>query len=179
MNRRTRVLATFALVGLFGPGVAWAREVSVQVDARSGPWLTRVNKKMPYGRDAGAPATVPGIDAAAKLSIYPEGTTLSPDDGAVDGSGVASKAVDDANGPRGKRYPSFYTPKILYPANLHALVAVFVDAKGVVIGRPFVVGTGVRVPVPEGASALSLGFNDASFAGNSGALKVTVELPDD
>lgn len=179
MSSRAKLLAVVAFGGLCPSNTAWAREVTVQVDARSGPWLTSVNKKMPYGRDAGAPAVVPGVDAAAKLSIYPEGTTLSSGDGAVDGSGVASKAVDDANGPRGKRYPSFYTPKILYPANLHALVAVFVDAKGVVIGRPFVVGTGVRVPVPEGASALSLGFNDESFAGNQGTLKVTVELPDD
>lgn len=174
------ILATLALAGLIAPAAAWGRQVVVQVDAKSGPWLPKANKKMPFGRDAGAPLVVPGIpDVSGKVSIYSEGTTISAGNGAVDAKGVESKAVDDTKGPGGKVYPSLYTPKILYPANLHALVAVFVDDKGVLVGRPFIVGEGVRVPIPEGARALSLGFNDISFAGNSGSLKVIVEVPDD
>ncbi|MES2059142.1 MAG: hypothetical protein V4564_24585 [Pseudomonadota bacterium] len=177
---RRPILTGLILVGLIAAAPASAREVVVQVDAKSGPWLPGANRKMPFGRDAAAPLVVPGIpDMSGKVSIYPEGTTISAGNGAVDAKGVESKAVDDSKGPGGKPYPSLYTPKILYPANLHALVAVFTDDKGVLVGRPFIVGEGARVSIPEGARALSFGFNDVDFAGNSGSLKVTIEMPDD
>ena len=168
-----------ALVALLLPAAALAKDVTVQVDAHAGPWAPAANKKMPFGRDPGAPVLVKLSDAFGKVSIYADGTTVSAGHGAVDSKGVDGKAVDDSKGPHGKVYPSLYTPKILYPANLHALVAVFVDAKGLVIGRPFVVGDGVRVEKPDGAAAVALGFNDVDFAGNRGALTVTVNMPDD
>lgn len=170
-----------APVLMFGAApVAAAREVTVMIDAKAGPWEPAANKKMPFGRDGGPPVVVKVPDLpGAKVSIYAEGTTVSAGHGAVGANGVDGKAVDDRKGPGRKVYPSLYAPKILYPANLHALIAVFVDAQGVVLGRPFVVGDGVRVGIPEGADAVSLGFNDVDFAKNSGTLKVTVDVPDE
>lgn len=180
-NSRWSVLALAAVLApaAMVPAAASAKSITVQVDAKSGPWTAAANKKMPFGRDPGAPVLVPLPDILGKVSIYAEGKTVSAGNGAVESIGVESKAVDDTKGPHGKVYPSLYTPKILYPANLHALVAVFVDAKGMIVGRPFVVGEGVRVEIPDGASAVSLGFNDVDFAGNSGSLKVVVEVPDE
>lgn len=164
------------------PAAVAARDVVVGVDARSGPWLPGLNKNMPYGTgDAAPPMVVTGFapDQDEKLAIIPEGVTTANGKANVDSSGIADKEVDDTTGPHKKRYPSFYTPKILYPANAHALIAAFVDAGGVVMGRPFAIGQGVRVPVPDGAKGLALGFNDESAKGNDGVLKVTVEMPDD
>ncbi|EGF91722.1 hypothetical protein ABI_01520 [Asticcacaulis biprosthecium C19] len=162
-------------------GAAQAKEIVVQVDAKAGPWSVKLNKEMKYGvGDNAPPVIVPGMGPGmlGSLEIYADGTTIAAGRGEVDGLGVPDTAVDDQKA-KGKYYPSFYTPKILYPANAHALIGAFVDAEGVLLSRPFVVGTGVRVPIPENAVALALGFNDVSFAGNSGALTVTLVTPED
>ncbi|ESQ91358.1 hypothetical protein ABAC460_07260 [Asticcacaulis sp. AC460] len=169
-------LAVFVLAG-----AAQAKEIVVQVDAKAGPWLVKANKEMKYGiGDNAPPVIVSGLGPGmlGSLEIYADGTTVAGG-AAVDGTGVPDTAVDDQKGPKGKFYPSFYTPKILYPANAHALIGAFVDADGVLVSRPFVIGTGVRVPIPETAVALALGFNDVSFAGNSGSLTVTLVTPED
>lgn len=133
---------------------------------------------MPYGKgDEHPPAVLPLDLGGGRIAIYASGTTDTLDKTGVPPAGVDGKAVDDILYKKA-RYPSFYTPKILYPAQRHALVAAFVDDKGVVIGRPFVVGDGVRVSLPENAAALSLGFNDTVFSRNAGKLNVTVEMPD-
>lgn len=179
-----RWAAAAALVSLaaLGGSPAVAKEQVVTVDARSGPWLVKANDDMPYGAgDALPPTLVTGFpsDLDEKLAIIAEGTTRVASGETVGAEGIADSAVDDGDGPKGERYPSFYTPKLLYPANRHALVGAFLDAEGGLIGRPFVIGPGVRVPIASGAAALALGFNDESFAGNSGALTVTVIGPDD
>lgn len=161
---------------------AFARDVTVLVDARAGPWSVAANPKMKYGvGDALPPMIVTGFpsDIDGQIEIVPQGTTMAAQGGAVDGNGVASEAVDDIRGPRNKYYPSFYTPKVLYPANRHALLGVFVDAAGRLLSRPFVIGTGMRVGIPAGAHGLALGFNDVVATGNSGALSVQVRMPDE
>lgn len=174
------VLASLAVVAALP---AAARDVVVEVDARSGPWLNKANKKMRYGKgDELAPALVGGLAEAAgsKLEIFAaQGGVTQVDGTAVGPEGMTSQAVDDRSGPGGKFYPSLYAPKVFYPANRHALIAAFVDAEGRMTGRPFTVGSGVRVMVPDEAAALALGFNDVSFAANSGSLTVTVVIPDD
>jgi len=50
----------------------------------------------------------------------------------------------------------------------------FADAKGVIIGSPFAVGTQVTKVVPAGATRLLLGINDDRFYDNSGSLVVDV-----
>ena len=161
---------------------AAAKEVIVGVDAKAGPWLNRPNKKMRYGiGDETPPATVTGFinDADEKLAIYPApGATTRVDGQDVGTEGIAGEAVDDMPGAKGKYYPSLYAPKILYPTNRHALIAAFVDVEGRLMGRPFAVGQGVRVTIPDQAAALTLGFNDVSFTANEGTLAVVVSMPD-
>lgn len=174
-------MAGILLAGV-APVAAHAKVVAVIVDAQAAPWDAKANKNMPFGTgDAKPPVLVTGFapDEDQKLAIMPDGTTTAAGHDGVDAAGIADKEVDDTMGPHKKRYPSFYTPKILYPTNQHALIAAFADGDGKVLGRPFAVGRGVRVSVPDGAKALGLGFNDESAKGNSGALKVTVEMPDD
>lgn len=178
-----QLLLCAALLAALHTSPASARDVSISVDGHAGPWLNKANKKMRYGKgDEAPPAVVTGFvnDADAKLEIFAaSGATTQIDGHDVGPEGIANNAVDDSRGPGGKYYPSLYTPKVLYPANRHALVGAFVDGKGQLMGRPFVIGNGVRVTIPNGAAALNLGFNDVSFAPNSGALAVTVTMPDD
>lgn len=172
-----RILASLLVYSLAGG--ALGREVTVKVDAASGPWSSDVNAKvMPFGTGDAKPATIVPFDlGAGKIGIYASGTTGVPGNASVPPIGIDGDAVDDKVFKR-KRYPSFYTPKLLYPANRHALVAAFIDDRGIVLGRPFVVGEGVRVPIPENAAGVSLGFNDAKSAGNVGTLDVILDIPD-
>ncbi|MBN2970630.1 hypothetical protein JW805_01190 [Roseomonas aeriglobus] len=158
---------------------AAARDVTVQVDAASGPWRVDLNSDlMPYGiGDAKPPVVVPFDIGGGVIAIIPSGTTAIPGRADVPPIGLENDAVDDKEVKK-KRYPSFYAPKLLYPSYRHALVAAFVDDKGVVVGRPFIVGKGIRVPIPENTAGLALGFNDISFKGNTGALSVIVVIPD-
>lgn len=177
-----RIAQASVLALLLSSVPALAAERHVMVDAKAGPWLNGVNKKMRYGLgDEAPPAMVTGFvnDADAKIEIYPvEGATTMVQGKPVGPQGIAGTAVNDAPGPKKKYYPSLYAPKILYPTDAHALIGAFTDAKGVLMGRPFAIGKGVRVTIPDQAAALTLGFNDVTFAGNSGALSVIVVLPD-
>jgi hypothetical protein len=169
-------LGAILLAGLSQP--ASAKPIVVSVDAHSGPWSQAKNPNLSFGvGDEAAPVVVGGLAGSegGKAEIWPVGTT-SVDGQLADGKGLKTKEADDSPGPHGKRYPSFYTPKILYPAQVHALIGAFVDASGVIVGRPFVIGAGVRVPIPDGAAGVALGFNDESFAANAGQLQVTVNV---
>jgi hypothetical protein len=182
MSDRKLRLASLLGMLLLTATPASAGERQVTVDAKAGPWLNGPNKKMRYGLGNEAPPTmVTGFvnDADAKIEIYPvEGSTTMVEGKPIGPEGIGGSAVNDAPGPKKKYYPSLYAPKILYPTNAHALIGGFVDAKGVLIGRPFAIGKGVRVTIPDQAVALTLGFNDVTFAGNSGALSVVVVLPE-
>ncbi len=174
--RLAGLMAGLTLVALSQP--ASAKPVVVTVDAHCGPWSQKANPTLKYGLGDEAEPTVvpiPPDSASEKLEVWPTGTTTASA-GAVDGIGLKTKEADDSPGPHGKHYPSFYTPKILYPAYAHALIGTFVDASGGVVSRPFVIGAGVRVQIPDGATGLALGFNDESFAANSGQLQVTVNI---
>lgn len=164
------------------PVPASARDVVVQVDARAGPWLNKANPKMRYGKGGEiAPVVIGGLaDVSGEtVEIFAaQGASTQVGGADVGVEGVAGEAVDDMPGAGKKYYPSLYAPKVLYPTNRHALMAVFVDADGKLVGRPFAVGQGVRLAIPDGAASLSLGFNDVEFAGNGGAMTVTVVVPD-
>lgn len=172
-----------AAILLASAAPAMARDIQISIDARSGPWLNKANKKMRYGKgDEQPPAMVSGFvnDTAEKIAIMVDDGAMTQVDGqAVGPEGLEGQAVDDQPGDGGKYFPSLYAPTILYPNNRHALIAAFVDAKGGLLGRPFAVGKGARVTIPDQAAGLVMGFNDVSFARNSGALNVTVTVPDE
>ncbi|MGK2909531.1 MAG: hypothetical protein ACSLE1_07000 [Sphingobium sp.] len=176
-------LLLLALLLLVPTTPAIAKDVSVAVDARSGPWLNKGNKKMRYGKgDELPPAMVSGFvnDTAEKIAIMvPPGATTRVDGQDVGPEGIEGQAADDQPGEGGQYFPSLYAPEILYHNHRHALIAAFVDAQGMLMGRPFAVGKGARVTIPDEAAALVMGFNDVGFVGNSGSLAATVTLPDD
>ncbi len=177
-NMRLFVAATAMLA--IGSTAVEARTVTVAVDAKSGPWSTKANNKMKYGvGDEAPPFIVTGIpiNSVEKVEVYADGMTTVKGKGDVGAVGFEDSEVNDSKA-KGKYYPSFYTPNLLYPAYQDALVIGFVDVNVVLVSRPFVVGEGVRVPIPEGATGLAIGFNDVSFKDNSGSLSVTVTIPD-
>lgn len=159
---------------------AVAKTVTVTVDAKAGPWSVKLNPKMPYGNGDEAPsAVVKGLEPeSGKVEIYPDGK-ITVAGKQFDSVGDSDKEVDDRTGKKKKRFPSFYTPKILYPAYAHGLVATFINDAGVIVGRPIMVGEGIRVAIPADATGISLGLNDDIFADNSGSLTVKLELPED
>lgn len=158
---------------------ATVQRVSVAIDAATAPWDPVANAAtLPIGAKGAKPPVVVPIEVpAGKAVIFAEGTTNTAEAAGVGAIGNEKKTINDTLSPDGQRYPSFYVPKLLYPAYRHGLVAVFVDAKGAVVSRPFMVGKGVRLPIPDAAAGLALGFNDVDFTGNTGTLHVTVELP--
>lgn len=162
-------------------GPALAREVTVEVDARAQPWDEDAFEGMAFGKGDGAPPVqIKGLEdlAGANVAIVPKAGGVTLVEGAEVGpEGIVGDAADDLRVKK-RVYPSLYTPKILYPVHRHALLAVFVDEEGRPVGRPFPVGTGVRVGVPDEARGLSLGFNDITFKGNTGTLEVIVQIPD-
>lgn len=171
----------FALcIAAFSPISVAAKTLAVSVDARSGPWSQKANPKMPYGvGDELPPLVVAGLEPdSGKVEIYPVGkTSVRGKD--LDSEGNQDQEVDDSTGRNKTRFPSFYAPKILYPAYAHGLVATFIDAGGNIVGRPFMVGKGVRVSIPKQATGLALGFNDDSFADNEGSMALEIVVPDE
>jgi hypothetical protein len=180
VRNRAALLVRSALLAVAIAGVAapaLAKEVTVTVPAKAGPWSPALNPKLKYGvGDALPPVSVPVVDGD-EIGILPEGT-IKIGTKTFGGSGDESNAVDDKKGKKGKLYPSFYTPKVLYPANLHGLVGTFADERGVIVGRPFMIGEGIKLVVPDAAKTLLLGFNDESYKDNEGEMKVTLFIPD-
>ncbi|NIJ31623.1 hypothetical protein FHT00_003604 [Sphingomonas insulae] len=158
---------------------ATVQRVTVTLDAATAPWDPVANAGiLPIGAKGAKPTVVVPIEVpAGKVVIVAEGTTDIPGASGIGAGGDTKKTINDTVTADGQRYPSFYVPKLLYPAYRHGLVVVFVDAKGVAVSRPFMVGKGIRLPIPDKAEGLALGFNDTDFTGNTGTLKVTVELP--
>ncbi len=99
--------------------------------------------------------------------------------GDVDADGyVGSVFKNDDPGSTGEFFPSLYTP-MDWDTFLQALMGVFTDASGSIVGTPFEVGNGpTAVAIPVGATQLQLGFNDDLFADNTGSLRVQVSGPD-
>lgn len=155
------------------------KQIVVSVDAAAAPWDVKANVDLvPLAAPGSKPPVVVPIEVpAGKIRILAEGTTDTP---TAKGVGVdgEKKPANDTLAAGNQRYPSFYIPKLMYPVNKHALVAVFVDEKGVIVSRPFPIGAGIRTSIPAAAAGVALGFNDADFTGNTGALKVLVELPE-
>ena len=63
--------------------------------------------------------------------------------------------------------------------NSNALIGVFTDASGVILGMPFIVGNGpLRKTAPLGAENLQLGINGPTgwLASNGGSLTVGVTV---
>jgi len=83
-------------------------------------------------------------------------------------------------GTSGRDFPSDYMSQASYPIYLGALVGVFTDSSGNIVGTPFFIGDGpTSVMIPGGGvTQLQLGIDDDIFYDNSGSLSVQVQGPD-
>ncbi len=175
--------------------------VSVAGDSRPWDWVAGgLNDAYQFGGQDGSGPTIvsfasAGITAGGSWAvIYKSGITgafAGPP--VVDQNGyVGSPFKDNDPGSSGNYFPSHYTPT-LWSSDpgagvfLNALVFVFTDDSGQIVGTPdamevggdaingyfFVFGKG-GTPTPAGATRLQLGLNDDLFFDNSGALQVCV-----
>lgn len=155
-----------------------AREVTIRVDAKSVPWRTGLNRKMPFGiGDGEAPTVLWGdrFPAGSKIQVTSKGqTTTIPGSPPFGPGGIPSWTND-----RGLAlFPSHYIDTSTRPAHLNELVGCFIDGDGVCIGKPFVIGEAAAVTIPQGTAGLSMGLNDDKFSDNEGAFTVTVVIPE-
>jgi hypothetical protein len=154
---------------------AFAKDLTVKVDARSAPWSTGANPKLRFGlADARAPKVI--IDSAiipgGLLTFKATGTTTTLI------GGTPFTPVGDTAWPadRGSAlFPSHYikSKKLIY---LNQLVGAFITADGRVVGEPFAIGEEATVRVPPGAAGISLGLNDDKYSDNTGALTVNIHI---
>lgn len=169
-----------------GPAPAAQSEV-VTVAATTMPWIWRpggLNQQFRFGYPNGTPPVRVKLPARAGARVtlrYLGGQIAigagSPGAGGMGYAGLYDHGQAGALGP----FPSSYMQP--YPINLGALVGVFTDAGGGIVGKPFAIGAGVVTRgVPPGASWLQLGINDDVFGGvtpetrNSGFFRVLVTV---
>jgi len=84
--------------------------------------------------------------------------------GLVDGNGYIGQE-EDSTDPNGAPADDISGS----PIYLQEVLGAFTDAGGVIVGTPFVVGDGVTVTVPTGATQLELGVNDTFYNDNGDA----------
>jgi hypothetical protein len=75
----------------------------------------------------------------------------------------------------GTYMPSYFIPSSEYDIGDMALVGVFADSSGALVGTPHNVGIGpTSLIIPAGATRFQMGINDDIFSDNSGSLTVNV-----
>ena len=161
-------------LAVFGAASAHALTITAHVDSHDMPWQFSgsLNSAYSFGfQDGAAPAVV---SAANGFDFTAGGVlTLTYASGLVSGDG-GGLGLYDANGNAGAVTPNG-PDKYFHPFSpLMALVGVFADAGGALVGSPFLVGDSKSLTIPAGASRLQLGFNDDRFIDNTGSLVMSI-----
>ena len=160
-----------------------ATTVTVFVNGKSGPWDIAANPSFSYGvflngqADAHfAPTSVSSINGLSLVAgdttsvEYVSGRALAGASGTVwgvGGNGVAG-FVEDANA------PGAYITGTNY---LEQLIGVYANSAGVIVGTPFLIGSGpTTTVVPSGATQLLMGFNDVWYNDNGDGIYVKVTV---
>ncbi len=162
---------------------------SYTVTGTAMPWLWHpggLNNAYQFGIQDG---TAPTIVSLSKLDAAPgQSLTIHYVNGEIalgfqspetDANGYSGQSAYGGNGVSGRPLPSaFMRP---YPINLGALIGVFTNSEGGIIGAPFAIGDdAITKQIPGGASRLQLGVNDDIYGGantttaNSGSFTVAV-----
>lgn len=153
--------------------------VDATVSGQSGPWDATVNADHPYGLAANV-MLAPTIVALSALNLpQAEGIlTITYRSGSASyGSGYASTDGLGVNGYEAidGYFPGQYVDESESPVYVLALLGVFADGDGVIVGTPFKIGNGPRtVKVPQGAERLQIGFNDHQYVDNTGSIVVRI-----
>lgn len=116
----------------------------------------------------------PAIGALSGTTGQPDANAPLAHAGAWGPAGQPFVPTDGRIGALGSIFPSYHMPAKSYPVQVNALVGAFVDADGVIIGKPFKIGERTYARVPLGTAALALGLNAENFGYNRGAYVVTV-----
>lgn len=158
----------------------------VTVDSHAGPWLQSLNPAFDYGlHDNNGPAIV---NQANSQIVFTPGKVLTITylSGLVSAGGILP--FTDANGdltspygcgpglvePNKFHLPCFYTD-LNKQTHLMALLGVFADSNGVIVGQPFTIGDGpYQVAIPAGATQLQMGVNDDIYYDNMGSFAIQV-----
>ena len=92
-----------------------------------------------------------------------------------DGNGTG--AQNNFPGSSDKIMPSYYIPVAEYDVGLMALVGVFTDDGGALVGTPHKLGNGpTTLAIPVGAARFQMGLNDDIYRDNFGSLTVDVSV---
>lgn len=161
------------------------------VDAKSGPWdweTGGANKYYAYGNGRhGKPAIFRGHDGKGLspgqiLSVrYLKGRCRAWDPGFDNTNGPEGYPKTDASsytGNSGNKLPSIFVHPTEWPTFIMALIGVFTDSAGNIVGFPFKVGEQSHLTVPGGAAQLQFGLNDDLFDDNSGFFEIAVSEED-
>jgi len=193
-------LATCALATgiLFAPIAVQAQSTSLPatriylgaiftVDSHAGPWLPSLNPAYDYGFHDNSNPTI--VNEANSGIRFTPGTvlTITYMSGLVSAGG--SLPFTDANGdttspygcgpgltdpPNGKLLPCDYGD-LSKKTYLMALMGVFTDSNGVIVGRPFTIGDGpYHATVPARATQLQMGVVDDIYHDNMGSWSIQV-----
>lgn len=158
----------------------------VTVDSHAGPWLQSLNPAYDYGAHDNAGPMI--VNSANTGIAFTPGTvlTITYMSGLVSAGGILP--FTDANGDLTSSYgcgpglveptrfhlPCFYTD-LTKQTHLMALIGVFADSNGVIVGQPFTIGDGPhQIAIPAGAQQLQLGVNDDIFYDNMGSWAIQV-----
>ena len=162
--------------------------IDTVVDAKTMPWLSvngGLNTGFQFGTGDGGGPDILNTNEGGKLASgnvvsvkYLSGLVSTCDACPyVDANGWTDSTPNSDVGDSRKLSPSAYVPG--HPIYLMALVGVFANDGGAIIGSPFFVGDGPRdFVVPVGATSLQLGVNDNSFRDNSGLFRIQVSYPE-
>ena len=176
-----RSLTVFTLATLLANAALAATHVTVPGMAMPWTTTTKLNHNRQFGTDDGTPPFVVtlaslGASPGQKLLIKYVSGTVCPG-GAFpcgDAKGYSGFVTDHNPGNSGKYFPSRYIKT--EPTYLDELVGVYTDAKGKIVGRPFIVPDRANQAIPTGATQLQLGVNDDIFSDNSGSWLISIAV---
>ena len=191
LNPPVRLVPTFLILSAICYQ-AWSQEdLLLEVNAKCGPWIFKaggLNADYPFGMGDHLPPVV--VKADGKLP-FRKGELIQIQylskraravawnyDNSCDSEGETLRLVNNYRGYTGNYMPSRYVPSSEYPVFLMALIGVFADEKGAMVGSPFKVGLHRTVQVPQGASQLQFGINDDWFQTpppNSGSYQIILK----
>ena len=176
------VLVLFGILSVTTTANA-ASSITAFVDGRSAPWNSASNPSFSLDLApvtfSGLPPTV--IDSSTGLSItagdtliihYISGTTNGGGPGFFSDANGNQEAYGDLAG-----YPLTPSKYITSqgPVYFMALLGAFTDSQDAIVGSPFKIGNGpFNALIPEGATKLSMGFNDGEFVDDGGGLTVRI-----
>jgi len=190
-------MGLFVFLQVLHSPAAKAGELVVTVSGVSGPWEWvngGLNTQFPYGQTAHDFAPPPVVTANPSAGIpftvgnqltlaYVSGLWDIGDGNSVDANGDPAQGVitsyADAQNPYWGLNPSYWCLSSDFPHYPMALMGVFTDSSGSIIGVPYVIGDNRTLIVPAGATQLQLGAEDSYFADNSGSVNISVtETPE-